>query len=256
MARPGLYSARVKSKPKVARPVILLPTYNERENLEAIVNAIHEAQPGFAIVVIDDNSPDGTGDLADRIAAEQDDVFVLHRRKKEGLGRAYLAGMQWALDADAGYTHVFEMDADFSHDPKYLGPILEACVDGADLAIGSRWAAGGGTKDWPAHRQAISRGGSLYSRTVLGMKVRDITAGFMCYRRETLERLPLDEIQTSGYGFQIEMKYRCHCMGLHLVEIPIVFAEREKGQSKMSTKIFIEGLALVWKLRFSGIGSA
>jgi dolichol-phosphate mannosyltransferase len=236
------------------RPVVLIPTYNEKENLEAIVEAILAAQPGFEILVIDDASPDGTGEIADRLAEADPRVHVLHRQGKEGLGRAYLAGFGWALEAPGDYTHVFEMDADFSHDPKYLQPMLQACLDGADLSIGSRYVEGGGTVDWPLSRRLISRGGGMYSRTVLGMKVRDLTAGFICYTRGALERIPLDEVQTSGYGFQIEMKYRCHKMGLRIAEVPIVFADREQGTSKMSGGIFAEALALVWKLRFSDIG--
>lgn len=236
------------------RALVMLPTYNERENLEAIVGAIRSAQPDFAVLVIDDASPDGTGEIADGLAAADDHVRVLHRKGKEGLGKAYLHAMRWALDAPEQYTHMLQMDADFSHDPKYLGAMLQACLDGADLSIGSRWTAGGGTKHWPLSRQMISRGGSLYSRTILGMQVRDLTAGFICYRRETLERLPLDEVEMGGYGFQIEMKYRCHKQGMRLVEVPIVFAERERGTSKMSSGIVVEALGNVWKLRFSDIG--
>jgi dolichol-phosphate mannosyltransferase len=237
--------------PAPPRPIVLVPTYEERENLEPIVDAIGSAQPDFHVLVIDDASPDGTGEVADRLAAERSNVHVLHRRGKEGLGRAYLAGFAWVLAAEQNFSHAISMDADFSHDPAYLGPLVEACRAGADVAIGSRWVHGGGVRGWPLARRAMSRGGSLYARTVLGMPIRDLTAGFVCYSRRALETVPLSAIETRGYGFQIEMKWRCHRAGLRLVEVPIVFADRERGASKMSGGIFVEALGLVWKLRLS-----
>ncbi len=229
--------------------MVLVPTYDERENLDAILDAILEVQPDFHICVVDDNSPDGTGEMADARAAADPRIHVLHRERKEGLGPAYLHGFRWALEQPAGYTHVFEMDADFSHDPRYLGPMLERARDGADVVVGSRWVPGGGIEGWSRLRLGISFGGSFYSRLVLGVGVRDLTAGFLCYRRRVLETLPLDEVRTRGYGFQIEMKYRAIVAGFSLVEHPIVFPDRLRGQSKMSMRIFLEGATSVWKLR-------
>jgi dolichol-phosphate mannosyltransferase len=233
------------------RPIVLLPTYNERENLEAILDAVFEAQPGFSILVIDDNSPDGTGRIADERAADDSRVMVLHRDRKEGLGRAYLAGFAWALERPERYTHVFEMDADFSHDPKYLAPLLQACIDGADLSVGSRYVPGGETLGWGPLRKIISRGGGIYSRTVLGVDIQDLTTGYKCFTRRLLEALPLHEVFTTGYGFQVEMTYRAIRRGFEVVEVPIVFPDRERGQSKMSLGIFLEAMAVVWKLRLA-----
>jgi dolichol-phosphate mannosyltransferase len=232
------------------RPIVLLPTYNERENLDAILDAILEVQPGFHVLVIDDASPDGTGELADRRAAADDRIFVLHRDKKEGLGKAYVAGFEWALRHAHGYTHLFEMDADFSHDPRYLEPLLRACTDGgADLAIGSRYVPGGGTRGWPWHRRMLSRGGGLYARTILGLPIQDPTAGFLCLSRGVLEGMDLNTLATRGYGFQIELKYRCVGAGFRVLEVPIVFVERERGHSKMTGKIAAEAVVKVLELR-------
>jgi dolichol-phosphate mannosyltransferase len=233
---------------------VLIPTYNERENIEAILNAVLETRPDFHILVIDDSSPDGTGELADRRAESDERIHVLHRGGKEGLGRAYLDGFRWFLQAEAGYTHCYEMDADFSHDPKYLTPMLEACLAGADVAIGSRYTPGGGTSGWPLSRKLLSRGGGLYARSVLGVGVQDLTAGFMCFRRRVLEELPLNGIETKGYGFQIEMKYRCLKSGYRVEEVPIIFADRTRGESKMHPRIMVEALGMVWKLRMGPIG--
>jgi dolichol-phosphate mannosyltransferase len=230
--------------------LVLLPTYNERENLERAVSAIFVAQPSFSVLIIDDASPDGTGELADRIAAEDSRVRVLHRAGKEGLAKAYLAGMRWALAAQPHFTHVFEMDADLSHDPGRLGALLSACIDdGADIAIGSRYVRGGGTEGWPWRRRMISRGGGLYAQLILGFAVRDWTAGFMCFSRRSLEMLLDQPIWAVGYGFQIEMKYRAYRLGLKLREVPITFIDRTAGESKMSKRIFVEALRLVWRLR-------
>jgi dolichol-phosphate mannosyltransferase len=242
---------------EAVRPVVLLPTYNERDNLEAILDAIFQAQPDFHVLVIDDASPDGTGEIADARAAADERVHVLHRAGKQGLGKAYVAGFEWALAQAHGYTHMFEMDADFSHDPRYLEPLLRACTEaGADLAIGSRYVPGGGTRGWPWHRQLISRGGGLYARTLLGLPIRDPTAGFSCIRRRVLETLQLGALESQGYGFQIELKYRAVLAGLRILEVPIVFVERERGQSKMSGKIAAEALIKTMALRLRAGGRA
>ncbi len=230
---------------------MLLPTYNERENLDVILDAILMAQPKFSILIIDDNSPDGTGAIADRRAAEDSRIDVLHRPGKEGLAKAYVAGFLRGLADTREFTHFFEMDADFSHDPRYLGDLLGACESGADLAVGSRYVLGGGTRGWPLSRKLLSRGGGVYARTVLGVDVKDLTAGFLCFRRSLLEQLALNSIATSGYGFQIELKYRTLQMDKTLKEIPIVFTERIRGTSKMSLGIAIEALMMVWTLRKS-----
>ena len=243
----------MSSTPSAVRPIVLLPTYNERENLDAILDAILAAQPDFHVLVIDDASPDGTGALADARAAGDPRVHVLHRAGKQGLGKAYVAGFAWALADPSGFTHVFEMDADFSHDPRYLGALLRACTEGgADVAVGSRYVPGGGTEGWPWHRQLISRGGGLYARTLLGLPIQDPTAGFVCIRRRVLETLDLGRLETQGYGFQIELKYRALHADFRVVEVPIVFVERERGQSKMSGKIAAEALVKVLALRLRG----
>ena len=232
--------------------LVIVPTYNERDNLPAIVAAVHEQLAEADVLVVDDNSPDGTGAVADEIAARDPKVHVLHRPGKQGLGTAYVAGFKWALSRD--YQFLFEMDCDFSHDPKYLPVMLARARSGADLVLGSRYVAGGGTVNWGPMRKFISRGGSFYARTILGIDVRDVTGGFKCFRRATLEALDLDSVSAQGYGFQIEMTYRAIKHGLNVEEVPIVFVDRRVGQSKMSKKIFLEALTLVWKLRLAGAG--
>ena len=223
--------------------MVCLPTYNERENLEAMVSALVEVLPDDGrILVIDDNSPDGTGEIADRLAAERDDVDVLHRPRKEGLGPAYLAGFRRALDMGADL--VMEMDCDFSHDPADV-PRLVAAAHDADLVLGSRYVSGGGTRNWGLLRRAISRGGSLYAQILLGLRIRDLTGGFKVYRRAVLETIDLDAIHSKGYAFQIETTYRTIKAGFRVVEVPIVFADREVGGSKMSRSIVLEA---VWKV--------
>jgi dolichol-phosphate mannosyltransferase len=229
--------------------LICIPTYNERDNLAGLLAAVRASLPTADLLVIDDNSPDGTGALADEIAARDPHVRVLHRAGKLGLGTAYLEG--FAIGLGAGYEYFFEMDCDFSHDPKYLPQLLAAAEGGADLVLGSRWVAGGGTENWGASRKIISRGGSLYARTILGIGIRDVTGGFKCFRRRVLEALPLDRIRTHGYGFQIELTYRAIKAGFRVVEVPIVFVDRRVGQSKMSKAIFLEAMKMVWTLRFS-----
>ena len=229
--------------------MVCLPTYNERENLEAMVSALGEVLPAESrILVIDDNSPDGTGEIADRLAAERDDVEVLHRPRKEGLGPAYLAGFRRALELGADL--VLEMDCDFSHDPADV-PRLVAAAAEADLVLGSRYVAGGGTRDWGRLRRLISRGGSLYAQVLLGVPVRDLTGGFKCYRRAVLEAIDLDAIESKGYAFQIETTYRALRAGFRVVEVPIVFADREVGGSKMSNAIVLEAIWKVPALRLS-----
>jgi dolichol-phosphate mannosyltransferase len=229
--------------------LICLPTFDERENLERICRAILAASSALDVLVIDDNSPDGTGEIADRLAAEEPRVHVLHRAGKEGLGKAYLAGFAWALAR--GYRLVLEMDADFSHDPAHLPAILAAAAD-ADLVLGSRYVSGGGTVNWGLGRRLLSRGGSLYARTILGVEVRDLTGGFKCFRREVLAAIDLPSVACTGYAFQIELTYRALRRGFRVVEVPIVFADRRVGHSKMSRRIVLEALLKVWDIRFSG----
>ncbi len=225
--------------------VVLLPTYNEKENIQTIVPAIIEAAP-VDVWILDDNSPDGTGDLADELVAKYKSVFVTHRTEKKGLGAAYIDGYQKALDA--GYEKILQMDADFSHSPSYLPTLLELSEE-HDVVLGSRWVGNGGTKNWPWHRRFISRGGSLYARTMLGVPVRDLTGGFKAFRREVLEKIALCEVRATGYAFQIEMTYRALELGFDVFETPIVFVEREDGESKMSKAIVLEAIMQVPLLR-------
>jgi len=228
---------------------ICLPTYNERENLEAMVSALGEVLPEDSrILVIDDNSPDGTGEIADQLAAERGDVEVLHRPRKEGLGPAYLAGFRRALGLGADL--VLEMDCDFSHDPADV-PRLLAAADRADLVLGSRYVPGGGTKNWGVLRRVVSRVGSLYAQVLLGLRVRDLTGGFKCYRRAVLETIDLDAIKSKGYAFQIETTYRAIRAGFRVAEVPIVFVDRQVGGSKMSNSIVLEAIWKVPALRLS-----
>jgi len=230
--------------------LICIPTYDERENLREIVAAVRAAVPAAEILVVDDASPDGTGELADELAAADSAVHVLHRAGKEGLGRAYVAAFGWALGRD--YDYVFEFDADFSHDPAYLPGFWAMLHDGAaDVVVGSRRVEGGGVEDWGVLRRAVSWGGSLYARTVLGVGIRDLTGGFNGFRREVLAALDLEAFEATGYGFQIELKYRALRAGFRVVEAPIVFPDRKRGQSKMNLGIFREALVRVVALRFS-----
>jgi dolichol-phosphate mannosyltransferase len=231
-----------------ARVWLVLPTYNEAENIEAFVAAVREQLPASRrLLIVDDSSPDGTGEIADRLAAEHDDVEVLHRPVKEGLGPAYLAGFRRALAA--GAELIVEMDSDFSHDPAYL-PGLIAAADDADLVLGSRYVPGGGVSDWGPTRRLISRGGSAYARRVLRLPVRDLTGGFKCFRRRVLEAIDLDSVSARGYAFQIELTYRAMKAGFRVVEVPIVFRERRLGSSKMSGPIVAEAIWRVPLLRW------
>lgn len=235
-----------------ARAVVLVPTYDERDNLEPLLDAVLALPGELDVCVIDDASPDGTGELAQRRADAEPRVHVLHRAGKEGLGRAYVDGFRWALAHPRGFTHVLQMDADFSHDPSYVPTLLARCVDGADVVVGSRWVPGGGVRGWALHRRLISRGGSLYARTVLGVSLRDLTAGFKCFRREVLEAIDLDAVAATGFAFQIEMTFRALQKGFVVVEHPIVFPDRERGESKMSGAIFAEAAIAVLRLRLGG----
>jgi dolichol-phosphate mannosyltransferase len=230
------------------RATVCLPTYNERENLERMVRALGEH--GVSVLVIDDNSPDGTGELADRLAHELPHVDVLHRGRKEGLGPAYLDGFKRALAEGADL--ILEMDCDFSHDPADV-PRLIAATDESDLALGSRYVPGGAVRNWGLMRRAISAGGSLYARLLLGVGVRDLTGGFKCYRRAVLETIDLDAITSKGYAFQIETTYRALRDGFRVVEIPITFIDRQEGGSKMSNRIVLEGFWKVPVLRLKGM---
>jgi len=234
-------------------PWLILPTFNEAENIEAIVAAsitsLEGSSPdGFRILIVDDGSPDGTGKIADRLAAERAEVEVLHRTEREGLGPAYLAGFGHALENGAGY--VMEMDSDFSHDPADLARLLGAVRDdGADLALGSRYVPGGGIEDWTASRRVISRGGSLYARVVLSLPLNDLTGGFKCFRADVLNAIDLPSVTARGYAFQIELTYRAAKRGFKIVEVPIIFRDRVAGESKMSWRITAEAAWLVPAMR-------
>ncbi len=229
---------------------IILPTYNERENLDRFVKKLQEvfAAGGLdgRIIVVDDNSPDGTGEIADRLAEQYGNLSVLHRPEKQGIGPAYLAGFKEALKTDTDF--ILEMDCDFSHDPAYLPALLEAAED-ADLVLGSRYVAGGRVENWGLGRRLISRGGGIYAKMILGVRINDLTGGLKCFRRQVLEALDLNAVSSQGYGFQIELTYRALRKGFRVKEIPITFADRELGQSKMSRRIVYEAVLLVWKLR-------
>lgn len=226
--------------------LVIIPTYNEKENAEAISMAVLAACPEAAILVVDDNSPDGTGDLADRLAAGEPRIHVLHREQKQGLGRAYLAGFRWALERPQ-YRFIMEMDADFSHDPKAV-PQLRAAAQTADLVLGSRYVGGIRVINWPLNRLILSTGAALYVRLITGMPFTDPTGGFKCFRREVLAAIDLDGIHSNGYSFQIEMTHAAWHLGFQIAESPIVFEERREGQSKMSGGIVNEALWMTWKL--------
>jgi dolichol-phosphate mannosyltransferase len=236
----------------MAVPWLILPTFNEAENIEAVLRAADTvlataAPEGHRILGGDDGSPDGAGQIADRLAAELGTIEVLRRTERKGLGPAYLAGFAHALAG--GATHVMEMDADFSHDPADLARLLTAVRDGADLALGSRYVDGGGVSDWGLLRQFVSRGGSWYARVVLGLEVRDLTGGFKCFRREVLEAIDLPTVRSQGYAFQVELTYRAILAGFRVVEVPITFRDRQLGHSKMSWRIAAEAMWLVPQLR-------
>jgi dolichol-phosphate mannosyltransferase len=228
--------------------LIVIPTYNEYGNLAELLSLIYTEVEGIHILIVDDNSPDGTGSLVKKLMQYQykERLFLMERSGKLGLGTAYIAGFKWALARE--YTHIFEMDADFSHNPKYLRSFMEA-AQSYDVVLGSRYIAGGGVTNWNLTRRIISRGGSLYSRLILGLPIKDLTGGYKCFRREVLEQIALDDVKSNGYSFQIELTYRAFLKNFRIQEVPIVFEERAAGNSKMSRKIFMEAIWMVWKLR-------
>lgn len=231
--------------------LIITPTYNERENLPTFLEGVFEVVPEANILIVDDNSPDGTGDLADEIGAKDDRVKTLRRPGKMGLGSAYLDGFRWGLAQ--GYELLFEMDADLSHDPAYLPDFLKRFEEGADLVVGSRNIPGGGVEGWGLGRHVLSKGGSFYARTILGINVQDLTTGYKGFRRKVLETIDLDGVHSEGYSFQIELTFRTARHGFQIAEVPIMFVDRRAGQSKMSRKIFIEALLMVPKLRIDSV---
>ena len=239
----------------VAGHLIIIPTYNESDNIEKLLDLISRTDPAAHVLIVDDNSPDRTYEIVERLmqTSYPGRLFLLKRAGKLGLGTAYIAGFKWALARD--YDFIFEMDADFSHDPKYL-PAFLAAIEKHDLVLGSRYVPGGGVKNWGLLRKIISRGGSLYARTILGLSLRDLTGGFKCFRRQVLESIDLDAVKSNGYSFQIEMTYRARCKGFRICETPIVFEDRTAGKSKMSRKIFLEAVLMVWKLRMDSSISA
>jgi len=231
------------------KSLIVIPTYNERDNISELIADVLQVVPTIDLVIVDDNSPDGTGQLLDEIAASDPRVHVIHRPGKLGLGTAYVRGFQYAIEH--GYDLVFEMDADYSHDPKYLPSILEAAND-ADLVIGSRYIKGGGTPNWSPLRKFVSGGGNTFARLVLGIPTHDCTGGYRCYRTAGLRTLDLDKIRAQGYAFQVEMAYVFWKRHLRVREVPIIFMDRRVGKSKMSRKIFVEGFLWVMRTRFRG----
>lgn len=238
--RKGCYNLRM------LEIVAVIPTYNEQENLEKIVEAILRQPLELSVLIVDDNSPDGTGEIADAIAERDNRVEVLHRQGKEGLGTAYRAGFRYALDRGAQF--LFEIDADFSHNPDDLPRLYNGALQG-DAAVGSRYVKGGACSDWSIFRWMISRGGNLYTKALARTKIVDTTSGFRCYTKRVLDAIPLDRVTSQGYAFQIEMTYVAEALGFKIVEVPITFSEREGGQSKMGSDIFWEGLKVVWGLR-------
>ncbi len=235
--------------PGVGRVLVVIPTYNEADNVELIVGRLRRAVPAVDVLIADDNSPDGTGEIADRIAAADERVHVMHRAGKQGLGAAYLAGFAWAREQ--GYDAVVEMDADGSHAPEELPRLLDAARD-ADVVLGSRWVRGGKVVNWPLHRLLLSRGGTMYTRIVLGMPLKDATGGFRVYRLEVLEKMDVEGVASQGYCFQIDLAWRAYRNGFRVVEVPITFAERERGASKMSSSIVREAL---WRVTVWGVAA-
>ena len=231
--------------------IVIIPTYNERENVEAIIDAVFQLHQNFHVLVIDDSSPDGTADLVRTIQSRYKGLFLEERKGKLGLGTAYIHGFRWALQR--GYRYICEMDADFSHNPKDLQRLVDACVDGADVAVGSRYVRGGKIENWPLDRHIYSRGGSFYTRMITWMPVRDSTAGFVCYRREVLETINLDQIKFVGYAFQIEMKFAAWKLGFRIAEVPITFIDRKLGVSKMNKGIIKEGVLGVLTIQWNSL---
>jgi len=229
------------------KTLVIIPTYNERENIERIVPHVLEKDPSIHVLIVDDGSPDGTGEIAERMAKENDRILVLHRKNKSGLGTAYITGFKFALEKS--YDLIFEMDCDFSHDPEYIPHFLEAIKD-ADLILGSRYISGVNVINWPMSRLLLSYFANVYSRWVTGLPLKDATGGFKCFRREVLEAIDFSKVKSNGYSFQIEMSFRAWKKGFRIKEIPIVFEDRKAGQSKMSKKIVREAIWMVWRLRW------
>jgi dolichol-phosphate mannosyltransferase len=239
------------SPPLGSGALVVTPTYNERDNLEEFVQAVHKHAPGAHLLIVDDASPDATGDLADSLAAADPRIHVLHRTAKLGLGSAYVAGFTWGLARD--YSVLLEMDADLSHDPRYLPTFFAALAQGHDVVVGSRNIPGGDVVGWGLGRHVLSKGGSLYARCVLGVSVRDLTTGYKAYQRRALEALELSTLQSNGYSFQVETTYRALERGMSVCEVPIVFVDRRVGQSKMSRRIFVEAITMMWRLRLQSL---
>ena len=231
--------------------LVIIPTYNEKQNIPRMIPAIRKHLPGVHIMIVDDHSPDGTADLIKRLQTKDSDIFLIERSGKQGLGTAYIAAFRWALERD--YEYIFEMDADFSHDPADLPRLFEECRKGYDLVIGSRYISGVNVVNWPLNRIFISMGASIYVRLITGIPVKDTTAGFVCYRRKVLEKIRLDKIKSKGYGFQIEMKFWAWKNGFRVKEIPIIFKDRSVGVSKMSGGIFNEALWSVIRIKLNSI---
>ncbi len=230
------------------KKLVIIPTYNEKENIEKIIRKVFSLPGGYHLLIVDDGSPDGTGDIVKRLMQEfQGKLHILERKGKLGLGTAYIAGFKWGLRND--YDYIFEMDADFSHNPDDLDRLYTACTEGADVVIGSRYTKGGSVVNWPFDRIFISKGGAFYTKLITWMPVNDPTAGFVCYNRKVLSTIPLDEVHFVGYAFQIEMKYRAWKLGFKLKEVPITFEDRKEGVSKMSSGIIKEAMLGVWKMR-------
>jgi dolichol-phosphate mannosyltransferase len=253
MGQPGEPSgeSRRTSAPAGEACLIVIPTYDERSNLEALVSAVLQAAPGAELLVVDDASPDGTGALADSLSNADSRVHVLHRAGKLGLGSAYVDGFRWGLGRH--FQRFLQMDADFSHAPEQLSRFLAALDAGADLVVGSRNVPGGAVAGWGLGRLLLSKGGSAYSRAVLGISTRDLTTGYKAFTRSALLRLPLDAVRSNGYAFQIETTFRALCAGLRVVEVPITFVDRRVGQSKMDRRIFLEAVSVVWRLRYEAL---
>ena len=230
------------------KKLVIIPTYNEKENIEKIIRKIFSLPGDYSLLIVDDGSPDGTGNIVQSLRAEfPNQLFLIERTGKLGLGTAYIAGFKWALEHN--FEFIFEMDADFSHDPDDLNKLYNACVNGADMAVGSRYTTGGRVVNWPWDRIFISKGGAMYTQVITRMPVKDPTAGFVCYRSKVLRTIPLDKVHFIGYAFQIEMKYRTWKSGFRITEVPITFKDRKEGVSKMSTNIVKEAMYGVWKMR-------
>lgn len=239
------------NKSAIERVLIIMPTYNERDNIEHIVPAVLEVDSRIDVLIIDDNSPDGTGKIADELTDKYNRVKVFHRHGKLGLGTAYVIGFKYAIEQ--GYDFIFEMDADFSHDPKYIRDMISTAEEGYDLVIGSRWIDGGGIENWPKRREFLSRWASKYVHLITGLPVSDATAGFQAFRRAVLEEIHPETLKSDGYSFQIETKFRVWRNGFRIKEIPIIFRDRKHGESKISRHIIIEALFMVWRLKLNDI---